>query len=106
MARCNTMLQLLFFGDLGKKVQGHASIESSPVILHVEQGSISRVSDIFDAYGIDRIETSHIFVNGIYSGFKKIVHDGDRVGIFPRNMCLLYKWYFTKVDDDNDNDEP
>ncbi len=94
------MIQLLFFGDLGRKVQQPGTEASSPVILHIEPGAFTRVSDILDHYHVDRSETSHIFVNGVYSGFSKLVHDGDRVGIFPRNMCLLYKWYFTRAEDE------
>ncbi len=94
------MIQVLFYGDLGKKVPLPATGESSPVIVHIEPGTVNRVSDILNNYGIDRAETSHIFVNGVYSGFSKVVKDGDRVGIFPKNMCLLYKWYFTRVEDE------
>jgi molybdopterin converting factor small subunit len=94
------MITILFFGDLGKKIQSASTEGSSPVILHVEPGAFNRVSDILDTYKIDRGETSHIFVNGVYAGFSKLVKDGDRVGIFPRKMCLLYKWYFTRAEDE------
>ncbi len=94
------MIQVLFFGDLGKRFLSSSKGESSPVILHVELGTMKRVSDILDNYKIDRGETSHIFVNGVYSGFSKVVKDGDRVGIFPKNMGLLYKWYFTRAEDE------
>ncbi|MHA1679050.1 MAG: hypothetical protein ACTSW3_09780 [Promethearchaeota archaeon] len=49
---------------------------------------------------IEESEVSHIFVNGIYSGKNKKVRDGDRVGLFPKRMALLYKWYFPVKDDE------
>ena len=89
-----------FFGDLAKKVaQKETSIES-PFSLKIETQGIEYIADILKKYSIEKSETSHIFVNGVYSGFKKRVKNGDRVGIFPKNMGLLYKWYFTRVEDD------
>ncbi len=93
------MIKVLLFGDLGKKVQALNPEGCSPAILEIVPGSINYVSDLLANFGIARTETSHIFVNGVYSGFNKIVRDGDRVGIFPSNMGLLYKWYFTRVED-------
>ncbi len=60
---------------------------------------IKRVSDVLKKFSIKESETSHIFVNGVYSGFNKKVNDGDRVGIFSGNQALLYKWYFTRAED-------
>lgn len=89
-----------FFGDLAKKVsQKETSIES-PFSLKIETQGIEYIADILKKYSIEKSETSHIFVNGVYAGFRKRVKDGDRVGIFPKNMGLLYKWYFTRVEDD------
>ncbi len=94
------MIKVLLFGDLGKKLQSLATDASSPAILQIDAGQMHRVTDVLANLGIDRVETSHIFVNGVYSGFNKIVRDGDRVGIFPKNMGLLYKWYFTRIEDE------
>jgi molybdopterin converting factor small subunit len=88
-----------FFGDLAKKLQKEEDIKN-PLNLEIESKGIEFVEDILKKYSIEKDETSHIFVNGTYSGFKKRVKDGDRVGIFPRNMGLLYKWYFTRHEDE------
>jgi molybdopterin converting factor small subunit len=88
-----------FFGDLAKKLQKEEDIKN-PLNLEIESQGIEFVEDILKKYSIEKDETSHIFVNGTYSGFKKRVKDGDRVGIFPRNMGLLYKWYFTRHEDE------
>ncbi len=42
----------------------------------------------------------NIFLNGEYSGLDRSVKDGDRLGIFPDNMQLLYRQYFEKVEED------
>jgi len=89
-----------FFGDLAKKVSQKETRIESPFSLKIETQGIEYIADILKKYSIEKSETSHIFVNGIYAGFRKRVKDGDRVGIFPKNMGLLYKWYFTRVEDD------
>lgn len=86
------------FGDLAKKISKQKS-PKSPTNVEISAEGIKRVSDILKKLSIDESETSHIFVNGVYSGFNKKVSDGDRVGIFAGNQALLYKWYFTRVED-------
>ncbi|MBY9012077.1 MAG: MoaD/ThiS family protein [Candidatus Lokiarchaeota archaeon] len=88
------------FGDLRKKIEGSNVTNSLPSNKHIESDGIQTIADILNKYAIEKEETSHLFVNGTYSGFNKKVKDGDRVGIFPKNMSLLYKWYFTKNEDD------
>ena len=88
------------FGDLRYKIKDHEVNGALPLNLHINKDEIKYVSDILKKYSIEESETSHIFVNGTYSGFHKEVKDGDRVGIFARNQALLYKWYFTREEDD------
>lgn len=88
------------FGDLIKKVDSKRSSIALPLNLNIEHKEIRNISDILKKLSIEEQETSHIFVNGTYSGFKKRVNDGDRVGLFPKRMGLLYKWYFTKEEDE------
>ncbi len=53
-------------------------------------------------YTIEENEISHIFINGKYSGIRKKINFGDKViiAIFPKNMGVLYKWYFNKEEND------
>jgi len=88
------------FGDLIKKVDSKRSSIALPLNLNIDHKGIRIISDILKKFSIEEHETSHIFVNGTYSGFKKRVKDGDRVGLFPKRMGLLYKWYFTKEEDE------
>ncbi|MFX1276607.1 MAG: MoaD/ThiS family protein [Promethearchaeota archaeon] len=91
---------LKLFGELREKVKSQTATSGAPITLTIENKGIKTVSDILKKFGIEESETSHIFVGGIYSGFSKIVNDGDRVAIFPKRMSLLYKWYFNKVEND------
>ncbi len=47
---------------------------------------------------------SNIFLNGEYSGLTREVKPSDRLGVFPDDMQLLYKWYFTKQEGDRSDD--
>ena len=87
------------FGDLRYKIKGYEINNALPLNINIESQGIERISDILEKFEIEKEETYHLFVNGIYSGFNKKVKDGDRVGIFPLNMALLYKWYFNRRED-------
>jgi len=39
---------------------------------------------------INEREISHIFVNGAYTGSGTLIKDGDRIGIFPIDMALMF----------------
>ena len=56
------------------------------------------IIDISRRIGIPDNELGpNIFLNGEYSALTRKVKNGDRLGIFPDDMVLLYKWYFKKV---------
>lgn len=53
------------------------------------------VGRIIERLGIPIDELgSNIFLNGRYANLESPVQDGDRLGLFPDDMQLLYKWYF------------
>jgi len=54
------------------------------------------ILDILSRLGLNPEEVSHLFLNHDYSALNRRVRDGDRLSIFPRDMALLYKWYFRK----------
>jgi len=91
-------ITLKIFGDLRKKVNPKIS-GTLPITLDINDGDIAKVVDIFNKYNMREDEVSHIFVNGSYSGPKKSLNNGDLVALFPINMAVLYKWYFTKDED-------
>ncbi|MFX1420148.1 MAG: MoaD/ThiS family protein [Promethearchaeota archaeon] len=92
-------IYLKLFGDLRKKtdpnIKGSLSLK-----LEIDDSKISKVEDILKMFNIDNSEVYHIFVNNVYAGLKKNVKAGDRVSLFPRNMALLYKWYFKREEDE------
>lgn len=94
------MIEVRLFGDLREKGTNQNYEVGAPSIQQIENSTIERVNDILKKFSINEDEVCHIFVNGIYSGPKKKVADADRVAIFPRNMAVLYKWYFKREEDE------
>ena len=92
-------IRIKLFGDLRKKVKPDIK-GSVPLKFNIDDNGIERISDIFKKFSIEANEVIHIFVNGSYSGLTKKVKNGDIVAIFPRNMAVLYKWYFNREEDE------
>ena len=96
-------IQVKFYGDLKEKIQPQQTTDvGSPSIVNIENKGINNVSDVLKMYSIEENEISHIFINGKYSGISKKINFGDKViiAIFPKNMGVLYKWYFNKEEND------
>lgn len=93
------MITVRLFGDLRKK-QRNEFAGGVPTIININNNKITTITDLLKHLEIKQNETSHIFVNGTYAGFSKKITNGDNIGLFPRNMALLYKWYFQKEEDD------
>ena len=92
-------ITLKLFGDLRKK--GDPKVSGTlPLRLKIDDPEITWVADILRKFMIEENEVSHIFVNGRFAGFRKKVNNGDTVALFPKNMGLLYKWYFTREEDE------
>lgn len=92
-------IDLKLFGDLRKKADPKVS-GTLPFRLKIDDSGIIWIADILRKFSIEDDEVSHIFVNGRYAGLKKKVKSGDTVSLFPRNMSLLYKWYFKREEDE------
>jgi len=92
-------IDLKLFGDLRKKADPNIS-GTLPLRLKIDDPEIIWITDILRKFKIEDNEVSHIFLNGIYAGLKKKVKSGDTVSLFPRNMGLLYKWYFKREEDE------
>ncbi|NVM19678.1 MAG: MoaD/ThiS family protein [Candidatus Lokiarchaeota archaeon] len=78
------------YGNLREKVKEFDLEEGLPVSFNIESSKVHFVYDILEKLVINENELSHIFVNGKYCGASKEVRDGDRVGLFPKNMALLF----------------
>lgn len=83
-------LQVKLYGDLKTKVNHKGIDVGTPSTLNIEDESIEIVSDILKKLVIRESEISHIFVNGKYSELGRKVKNGDRIGLFPRRMALIF----------------
>jgi hypothetical protein len=82
------------YGKLRRFASRSGPADESVVQVPVNDGDT--LVSMMERMGIARGETSNIFVNGELSALTRKVCAGDRVGIFPDDMALLYKWYFPK----------
>lgn len=88
------MIEAHLYGKLRHLAVNSAVTDDS--VLEVDPARIVCLADLLSEIGIQPRETSNIFVNGRLSSLRRRVKDGDRVGVFPDDMALLYKWYFQK----------
>ncbi|MFX1573820.1 MAG: hypothetical protein ACFFB0_13805 [Promethearchaeota archaeon] len=91
-------IHLKIFGDLRKKIKPQI-IGTTSLKFDIDNSEITYIVDILKRLNIKENEVSHIIVNGIYAGLMKKVKNKDTIALFPRNMALLYKWYFNRDED-------
>lgn len=93
------MIEIHLYGKLRRFSKQKSPLRESIVLLDACNGDSIR--SIVERIGIPMDELGrNIFLNGEYSGLDRPVKDGDRLGIFPDNMQLLYRQYFKKVEED------
>ena len=89
------MVEVHLYGKLRRFTDNLDPARDSIVYVPVKKGDT--IEDIVRRIGIPFEELgSNIFLNGEYSALERKVKDGNRLGIFPDNMQLLYKWHFYK----------
>ena len=89
------MIEVHLYGKLRRFTDNQDPAQDSIINVPVKQGDT--IEDIIRHIGMPLEEIgNNIFLNGEYSALERQVNDGDRLGIFPDNMQLLYKWYFNK----------
>jgi len=89
-------IKVVLYGDLKEKADKIDTKTHTIGTSQLEADKINTISDVLTRLNIDEDEVSHIFLNRDYSALEREVHDGDRLALFPRDMALLYKWYFSK----------
>lgn len=82
------------FKDLAPELDASEAI--GLLSLESDEFDGTRIADVMGRLGIDEDDVSHLFLNGDYSKTSRTISDGDRLAIWPREMGLLYKWYFDK----------
>jgi len=90
------MIEVHLYGKLRRFTDNQDPTHDSIIYIPVEE--MDTIEDIIRHIGIpfDAVG-SNIFLNGEYSALDRTVRDGDRLGVFPNDMQLLYKWYFNKI---------
>ncbi|KKN39075.1 hypothetical protein LCGC14_0747070 [marine sediment metagenome] len=78
------------YGDLREKFSSLINSSGVPITLNIELNNVKTVFDILRKLNFDQKEISTIFVNGKYCGPGKGVRDGDRIGLFPKRMGLMF----------------
>lgn len=88
-------IKVKLYGKL--KIKAHATDPTGQVgIAELDSSGVKNIADILEILGLKPEETSHLFLNNDYSALERRVSDGDVVAIFPRDMALLYRWYFSR----------
>lgn len=89
------MIEVHLYGELRRFTDTQDPSRDSIVYISVKNEDT--IEDIVRRIDIPREAIgSNVFLNGEYSALERKVKDGDRLGIFPTDMQLLYKWYFSK----------
>lgn len=83
-------IKIKIYGDLREKAPELSINGGAPSTLNIKTDGINSIFDILNKFRINPDEISHIFVNGKYSGPGKEVKNGDRIGIFPKRMGLMF----------------
>jgi len=94
------MIEIHLYGKLRRFSEQKSPLRESVIHLEVLEGD--SINSIVNRVGIPIIELGSarsIFLNGEFSGLQRSVKDGDRLGLFPDNIQLLYRWHFKKVVD-------
>lgn len=88
-------VQLHLYGKLRKYTDNQNPRKESMVEIQVKKGT--SIKGILESRGIPIDEVgSNIFLNGEYSAIDRPVKTDSRLGVFPNDMNLLYKWHFEK----------
>jgi molybdopterin converting factor small subunit len=100
----NNAVEVHLYGKLRRFSSVDDPICDSVVTVCVKTGDT--IEDIVERIGIPHEELgANVFLNGEYSGLAREVRAGDRLGLFPDDMQLLYKWYFRKIGHEKRNDQ-
>lgn len=91
------MLEIHLYGKLRRFSDQPSPLKES--VVFIEACDDSTIRTVVKKIGIPISELGrNIFVNGELSGLDRKVNDGDRLGIFPDDMQLLYRQYFKRVE--------
>lgn len=90
------MIDVHLYGKLRALAPNPAMDADSVLYIPVNDGDT--IADVLARIGIAPEEVAHLFLNHEYSSLRRRVRDGDRLGVFARDMALLYRQYFPVVE--------
>ena len=88
------MVEVHLYGKLRRLAGCQETTSDCIAFLSVTDGDT--IADVLSRLDIPFEETSNLFLNGQLSLPTRAVQPGDRLGVFPNDMALLYRWYFSK----------
>jgi len=89
------LIEVHLYGKLRRFSENQDPRRESVIQVPAEDGDT--IESVIRRIGIPMSEVgSNIFLNGEYSKLTRRVEDGDRLGLFPDDMQLLYRWYFVR----------
>jgi len=88
-------LEIHLYGRLRRFTENLDPRKQSVLIVSVVPGETIRMILERSGMSVEEVGTN-IFLNGEYSNIDRAVEKGGRLGVFPNDMNLLYKWHFTK----------
>ncbi|MBN1858651.1 hypothetical protein JW848_05530 [Candidatus Bipolaricaulota bacterium] len=87
------MIEVHLYGKLRRFAGSRRATSASIAFVACRPGDT--VGDVAGKLGIPLEDLgSNIFLNGVYASLESPVQNTDRLGLFPDDMQLLYKWYF------------
>jgi len=87
------MIEIHLYGRLRRFADKQEANTDSVLRMPAQAGET--IGDLVDRIGIPREEIGrNIFLNGKLSALTRPVDSGDRLGLFPTDMTLLYRQYF------------
>ena len=78
------------YGSLRERVKQQEIETGLPITMKLVEDNLTNVNDLLERINIKENEISHIFVNGAYCGSGKEVKEGDRIGLFPKKMAIIF----------------
>jgi molybdopterin converting factor small subunit len=95
------MIDIHFYGKL-RRFALHQDPTGDSILREAVQDG-DTIQSLLERIGVPMVEVgSNIFLNWEYSALTRKVKTGDRLAVFPDDMQLLYKWYFVKVGEGDD----
>ena len=88
-------LEIHLYGRLRRFTDNPNPGKPSVIVIDIPGGTTIRETLVKVGIPTEEVGTN-IFLNGSYSSLDRVIEEGGRLGVFPDDMNLLYKWHFTK----------